>query len=213
MKITVMGPGGVGGYFGARLAAAGNDVTFLARGAHLQAMRKSGLRLDSEIGELHLDPVQVVADAGEIAAADAIIFAVKMGDTENAARSLQALAAKGAAVFTFQNGVESAERIGRILGAGNVVPGVARIGSHISEPGVVKQIGTFARLEFAESDGKPSARTAAFHAACKGAGFVSALAWPAAGAGAERCDGAPAVQQERQTESSCAMKRANRPAQ
>jgi 2-dehydropantoate 2-reductase len=108
-------------------------------------MRKSGLRLDSEIGTLHLDPVQVVADAGEIAAADAIIFAVKMGDTENAARSLQPLVAKGATVFTFQNGVESAERIGRILGAGNVVPGVARIGSHISEPGVVKQIGTFAR--------------------------------------------------------------------
>ena len=144
MKITVMGPGGVGGYFGARLAAAGNDVTFVARGAHLAAMRKSGLRLDSEIGKLHLDPVQVVADAGEIAAADAIIFAVKMGDTESAARSLQPLVAEGAAVFTFQNGVESAERVGRIVGAGNVVPGVARIGSHISEPGVVKQIGTFA---------------------------------------------------------------------
>jgi 2-dehydropantoate 2-reductase len=175
MKITVMGPGGVGGYFGARLAAAGNDVTFVARGAHLAAMRKSGLRLDSEIGMLHLDPVQVVADAGEIAAADAIIFAVKMGDTENAARSLQPLVAKGATVFTFQNGVESAERIGRILRAGNVVPGVARIGSHISEPGVVKQIGTFARLEFAESNGKPSARTATFHAACKQAGFEATL--------------------------------------
>ena len=79
MKITVMGSGGVGGYFGARLAAAGNDVTFVARGTHLAAMRKSGLRLDSEIGKLHLDPVKVVADAREIAAADAIIFAVKMG--------------------------------------------------------------------------------------------------------------------------------------
>jgi 2-dehydropantoate 2-reductase len=138
-------------------------------------MRKSGLRLDSEIGTLHLDPVQVVADAGEIAAADAIIFAVKISDTENAARSLQPLVAKGATVFTFQNGVESAERIGRILRAGNVVPGVARIGSHISKPGVVKQIGTFARLEFAESNGKPSARTATFHAACKQAGFEATL--------------------------------------
>ena len=85
MKITVMGPGGVGGYFGARLAAAGNDVTFVARGSHLAAMRKGGLRLDSDIGKLHLSPAQVVADAGEIAAADAIIFAVKLGDTENAA--------------------------------------------------------------------------------------------------------------------------------
>jgi 2-dehydropantoate 2-reductase len=98
-----------------------------------------------------------------------------MRDTDNAARSLQPLVAKGATVFTFQNGVESAERIGRILGAGNVVPGVARIGSHISEPGVVKQIGTFARLEFAESNGKASARTAAFHVACKEAGFEATL--------------------------------------
>ena len=108
MKITVMGPGGVGGYFGARLAAAGNDVTFVARGAHLQAMQAEGLRLDSEIGNLHLNPVKAVADAREISAADAIIFAVKMRDTESAAESLKPLVAKGAAIFTFQNGVESA---------------------------------------------------------------------------------------------------------
>lgn len=175
MKITVMGPGGVGGYFGARLAAAGNDVTFVARGSHLAAMRKSGLRLDSDIGKLHLEPVQVVADAGEIAAADAIIFAVKLGDTEKAAESLKALVAKGATVFTFQNGVESAERIGRIVGAKGVVPGVARIASHIVEPGVIQQSGSFARLDFAESDGKPSARTTAFHKACKEAGIDATL--------------------------------------
>jgi 2-dehydropantoate 2-reductase len=112
MKITVMGSGGVGGYFGARLAAAGNDVTFVARGAHLAAMKAKGLRLDSEIGNLHLDPVKAVADAREVPAADAIIFAVKMRDTESAAESLAPLVSKGATVFTFQNGVESAERIG-----------------------------------------------------------------------------------------------------
>jgi 2-dehydropantoate 2-reductase len=171
MKIAVMGPGGVGGYFGARLAAAGNDVTFVARGTHLAAMRRGGLRLDSELGSLHLDPVKVVADAREIAAADAIIFAVKMRDTESAAESLKPLVAKGPAIFTFQNGVESAARVGRIVGAGNVVPGVARIGSHISEPGVIKQTGTFCRLEFAEADGKPSGRVTALLEACKRAGF------------------------------------------
>jgi 2-dehydropantoate 2-reductase len=175
MKITVMGPGGVGGYFGARLAAAGNDVTFVARGPHLAAMRKNGLRLDSDIGKLHLNPVQVVPDAGEIAAADAIIFAVKLGDTEKAAETLKSLVAKGATVFTFQNGVESAERIGKIVGAKSVVPGVARIASHITEPGVIKQSGTFARLDFAESDGKPSARATAFHKACKDAGIDATL--------------------------------------
>lgn len=175
MKITVMGPGGVGGYFGARLAAAGNDVTFVARGAHLEAMRKDGLKLDSEIGPLHLKPVQVVADASQIAAADAIIFAVKMRDTESAATSLRGLTAKGATIFTFQNGVESVERIGRIVGIEHVVPGVARIGANISGPGVIKQIGSFARLEFAERDGSQSARTRAFHKACTDAGIEATL--------------------------------------
>jgi 2-dehydropantoate 2-reductase len=166
MKITVMGPGGVGGYFGARLAAAGNDVTFVARGAQLAAMRAGGLRLDSDLGHLLLKPVQAVANAAEVPAADAIIFAVKMRDTESAAESLRPLVANGATIFTFQNGVESAETIGRIVGAGNVVEGAARIASNIPEPGVIKQIGKFAILEFGERDGKPSARTSAFHAAC-----------------------------------------------
>ena len=175
MKIAVMGSGGVGGYFGARLASAGNDVTFMARGAHLEAMQKHGLRLDSEIGNLHLDPVKVVANASEIAAADAIIFAVKMRDTESAAESLRALVSKGATIFTFQNGVDSAERIGKVLGSGSVVEGAARIASHIPEPGVIKQDSNFAILEFGERDGKASARTQAFHAACAAAGIDAIL--------------------------------------
>src|SRR5262249_42004308 len=166
MKIAVMGPGGVGGYFGARLAAAGNDVTFVARGAHLEAMRRGGLRLDSQLGNLHLNPVKVVPDAREIAAADAILFAVKMRDTEKPAESLLALAAGGATVFTFQNGVESGPRITRILGPGKVVEGAARISAHIVEPGVLRQVGNFAVLEFGESDGSASPRVTAFHAAC-----------------------------------------------
>ena len=175
MKIAIMGPGGVGGYFGARLATAGNDVTFVARGAHLEAMKANGLRLDSDIGNALLKPVKVVSDAAEIAAADAVIFAVKMRDTETAAESLRPLVAKGAAVFTFQNGVESAARIGRIVGAGNVVEGAARIASNIPEPGVIKQIGKFAMLEFGERGGKPSARTSALHAACVAAGIDARL--------------------------------------
>ena len=175
LKITVMGPGGVGGYFGARLAAAGNDVTFVARGAHLDAMRANGLRLDSEIGALHLQKVRAVADAWEVPAADAIIFSVKMRDTEAAAEGLRGLAANGATVCTFQNGVESADRIGAMLGADRVVQGTARIGASISEPGVIKQIGTFARLDFGERDGRPSARTTAFLEACKAAGIDAHL--------------------------------------
>ena len=175
MKITIMGSGGVGGYFGARLAAAGNDVTFVARGAHMEAMKANGLYLDSEIGPLHLNPVQVANDAREIEAADAIIFAVKMRDTESAAQSLRPLVAKGATIFTFQNGVESAERIEKQMGPGHVVEGAARIAANISEPGVIKQIGKFATLEFGERDGKPSSRVTAFHAACTAAGIQASL--------------------------------------
>jgi 2-dehydropantoate 2-reductase len=175
MQISVMGSGGVGGYFGARLAAAGNDVTFVARGAHLEAMQTNGLRLDSEIGDLHLKPVKVVASAAEIPSAEAVIFAVKMRDTESAAESLRALVSKGAAIFTFQNGVDSAERIGKVLGPGSIVEGAARIASHIPEPGVIKQDSNFAILEFGERDGKPSPRTMAFHAACVAAGIDATL--------------------------------------
>ncbi len=171
MQIVVMGSGGVGGYFGARLAAAGNDVTFVARGAHLEAMQSHGLRLDSEIGNLHLSPVKAVADAGAIPSADAVIFAVKLRDTEAAAEGLRPLAAKGATIFTFQNGVESGARIARIVGPGKVVEGAARISAQIAEPGVIRQIGTFAILEFGEADGKPSDRASAFHAACVAAGI------------------------------------------
>jgi len=175
MKLVVMGPGGVGGYFGARLAAAGNDVTFVARGAHLEAMRTHGLKLDSELGALHVRPVVAVADATEISAADAIIFAVKLADTEGAAERLRGLVATGATVFTFQNGVESAERIGRLLGGANVVAGAARINAQISAPGVIRQQGKFASLEFGEADGRSSPRTAALLAACKEAGIAASL--------------------------------------
>src|SRR5262245_7052146 len=163
MKIVVMGSGGVGGYFGARLAAAGNDVTFVARGAHGDAMRKDGLRLDAELGSLHVNPVKVVPDAREIAAADAVMFTVKMRDTETAAETLRGLAAGGANIFTFQNGVESGSRIGRIVGPGKVVEGVARISAQIAAPGVIRQVGGFASLEVGEADGATSPRVKAFH--------------------------------------------------
>ena len=176
MRIAIMGAGGVGGYFGARLIKGGQaEVTFIARGSHLAAMRANGLRLDSDIGNLLLKPVKVVASAAEIPAADAIIFAVKMRDTESAAETLRPLVAKGAAVFTFQNGVESAERISRIVGAGNVVEGAARIASHIPEPGVIRQSSKFAVLEFGERNGKPSPRVQALLEACLSAGIDARL--------------------------------------
>jgi 2-dehydropantoate 2-reductase len=176
MKILVMGSGGVGGYFGGRLAAAGNDVTFVARGAHLAAMQKEGLLLDSQIGTVHLKPVKAVADPAEAGIPEIVIFATKMGDTEGAASQLRPVVREGVTIITFQNGVEGAEIIQRVLPGAHVVPGVARIASHISRPGVIEHRSPFARIEFGEAKGGSSPKLDAFHAVCKAAGIDAILA-------------------------------------
>ncbi|MEZ5855835.1 MAG: 2-dehydropantoate 2-reductase [Hyphomicrobiaceae bacterium] len=175
MKILVMGSGGVGGYFGGRLAAAGHDVTFVARGAHLEAMRKDGLTLDSQIGNAVIKPARAVADAGEAEAPDVVMFATKLGDTEAAAASLKPVVKDGTVIITFQNGVDGPEIIQRVLPGADVVAGVARIASHISRPGVIEHRSPFARIEFGAWDGKPSPKLEAFHAACKAAGIDAVL--------------------------------------
>lgn len=178
MRIAIMGSGGIGGYFGARLAAAGNDVTFIARGAHLEAMRANGLIVKSLLGDVTIKPVKVTSDPASIDAVDAIMFGTKMGDTDAAARQLLALVAKNPAttVFTFQNGVESADRIEAVLGKGRVVPGVARIATAVEAPGVIAHTSKFARLEIGEQDKSRSDRVVAFHTACKAAGIDAIVA-------------------------------------
>lgn len=175
MKIAVVGAGGVGGYFGARLAQAGIDVTFLARGSHLAAIQSRGLRIESPLGDAHVPSVRAFAKADEVGPVDAIIFAVKMKDTEAAAESVRPLVARGASLFTFQNGIESAARIGAVIGTENVVPGTAMISSTVVEPGVIRQTGTSGRLTFGEPDHSASERTDRFLAACQKAGIDTVL--------------------------------------
>ena len=175
MKILVMGSGGVGGYFGARLAGAGNEVTFVARGSHLEAMRADGLVLDSQLGNLTVKPARAVSDPREAGAADIVMFATKLGDTESAARSLGPVIGRETIVITFQNGVDGPEIIARTLPGAHVVPGVARIASHIARPGVIEQRGPFARIEFGEVGGANGTKLAAFHATCKAAGIDAVL--------------------------------------
>ena len=148
LKIAVMGSGGVGGFFGARLAQSGSDVTFVARGSHLAAIRAEGLRVDSKTSATHIHPARCVENAADAGAVDAVLFCVKMADTESAARQILPLVARGATVFTFQNGVESADKVGAIVGARHVVAGTAQIAAVISEPGVIKHTGTMARMVF-----------------------------------------------------------------
>lgn len=171
MRIAVIGAGGVGGAFGAALAKAGADVTFVARGAHLDAMRRDGLRVQGGRGETLIAPCQATDDPAMIGPVDIVMFCVKLWDVESAGERIKPLVGAGTAVIPFQNGIDAADRLVPILGAGAVMGGVAQISATISAPGVITQTGTFMRLVFGELAGGRSARGDAFLALCKQAGF------------------------------------------
>ena len=171
MRIAVMGAGGVGGYFGARLAQAGHDVAFVARGRHLAAMRERGLSVRSANGDAHLANPRVTDDPASIGAVDVVMFAVKLWDTEDAAARCVALVRDGGIVIPFQNGVESVERIGAVVGRNRVAGGVAYIAATIAEPGVIAHTGTMARLRIGATIASQQSQIDAFAAACREARF------------------------------------------
>lgn len=171
MRIAVIGAGGVGGAFGAALAKAGTDVTFVARGAHLAAMQKDGLRVEGGRGDTLISPCQATDDPASIGPVDIVMFCVKLWDVESAGERIKPLIGPDTAVITFQNGIDAPERLVPILGARAVMGGVAQISATIAEPGVIRQTGTFMRLVFGELGGGKSARGEAFLALCKAAGF------------------------------------------
>lgn len=162
MKIAVMGAGALGCYFGGRIAASGEDISFIARGAHLEALRSNGLRIESPFGDLHLRHVDATDSPGDVGPVDLVLFLVKLYDTEDAARAMAPLLGPETAVLTFQNGVDAAARIKAIAGAGRVISGIALIPADIRAPGIVRHSGNFARLVFGETDGRDSERCRAF---------------------------------------------------
>lgn len=170
MRIAMMGSGGVGGYFGARLAHAGHDVTFIARGRHLAAMREHGLRVKSSGGDMHLAQPKVTDDPSTIAPVEAVFFAVKLWDTEDAARQIAPLLARGGVVIPFQNGVESMQRVGAVLGHERVLGGTAHIAASIGEPGVIVHLGTMQRIRIGAAHGEPPAVARALVQALKDVG-------------------------------------------
>jgi len=174
MKIAVMGAGGVGGYFGGRLAQAGNEVVFIARGKHLDALRATGLSLKSPAGDATVK-VKAVEDPADAGSAEVVLFAVKLWDTETAAEAIRPLVANGGAVIPFQNGVESIERIGAVLGREHVMGGAAYIAARIGEPGEIVQTGKMARLRFGPVEASQRAVAQAFHTACVKAGIEAEL--------------------------------------
>jgi 2-dehydropantoate 2-reductase len=176
MKIAIMATGGVGGYFGARLAAAGQDVHFIARGAHLAALRANGLKLHSANGDLWLRPVAATDDPATIGAADIVLFAVKQYDTVTAAKAIAPLIGGVTGVISLQNGVDRTDPLRAILGGAHVMGGVAYItAAEVASPGVITHVGSVARLIFGERDGSISPRAERFLAACKQAGIDATL--------------------------------------
>jgi 2-dehydropantoate 2-reductase len=175
MRIAVVGAGGVGGGFGAALAKAGAEVTFIARGAHLKAMRENGLKVQGGRGETHLVPTKATDNPASVGPVDIVLFCVKLWDVESAGHHIKPLIGADTAVIPLQNGIDAAERLIPILGHNAVMGGVAQISASITAPGVIQQVGTFMRMIFGELDGKRSKRGEDFLALCLKAGFEATL--------------------------------------
>ncbi|HZS64639.1 MAG TPA: 2-dehydropantoate 2-reductase [Xanthobacteraceae bacterium] len=175
MHIAVMAAGAVGGYFGARLSAAGHDVHFIARGAQLAALRKDGLRVDSPLGHLHLKQVAATDNPRDVGAVDIVLFAVKLWDTETAAKAAKPLVGSHTRVITLQNGVDSVERIAPIVGKEHVIGGVSYISSVIASPGVISHTSPFARILCGHADRRADPALSAFVQAAQQAGVDAAL--------------------------------------
>lgn len=171
MKIAIMGAGGIGAYFGARLQADRHKVAFVARGAHLEAMRRDGLKVRSPVGDLDLARVAASDDPSAFGVVDIVLFCVKLWDVEAAAEAIRPMLAPETAVVPLQNGVSVCDTLEGVLGAQAVMGGVAKISATIEAPGMIRHNGQFARLIFGERDGRRSARAEALHAACRDAGI------------------------------------------
>jgi 2-dehydropantoate 2-reductase len=171
MRVTIMGSGAVGGYFGAKLAQGGADVGFVARGAHLAAMRENGLRIESKLGDIHLTQVRASDDPAALGPADYVLICVKLWDTETAARAVAPIVGPETAVISLQNGVTKDDILRQILGDKAVMGGLCYIGSALAAPGVIRHTGVMQKMVFGEYDGSRSPRAVAFLEACKRGGI------------------------------------------
>jgi 2-dehydropantoate 2-reductase len=176
MKIAMMGSGGVGGFFGGRLAHAGYDVSFIARGAHLAAMRERGLLIENRAqGDIRIPKVRATDDPASLGPVDLVIFSVKLWDTEAAARKIRPLLKPGTGVLSLQNGVIKDDILRRELGEAPVMGGVGYVATTISRPGVIHQTGTMQRIVLGEYDGRISERASFLHEALLKSGVNAEL--------------------------------------
>ena len=174
MRIGIMGSGGLGGYFGARLAIGGADVHFIARGKHLDAMRGDGLRIEGP-QPMHLPSVQASADPAEVGVVDVVMLGVKLWDTEQAIAQMRPMVGPHTTVISFQNGVLKDDFLRAAFPAQQLMGGVGYVATTIEAPGVIRQTGPMQRLLFGEFDGSRSARGEALLAACLAGGIQAEL--------------------------------------
>lgn len=176
MRIAVMGAGGLGGYYGARLAKGGADVVFVARGAHLDAMKANGLTVESTIESFALPRVTATDDPASIGGpVDVVLFTVKLWDTEAAARAILPIVGPDTAVLSLQNGVQKDDMLRPILGEAPVMGAIAQISAAVPRPGTITQVGQMQRLAFGEFDGRVSPRAEALLEACKAGGVAAEI--------------------------------------
>lgn len=172
MKIAVIGSGGVGGYFGARLAASGSSVTFVARGRQFAALKRNGLSIQSSRGNLHLEAIRVVEDIAKVGPVDLAVIAVKLWDIEEVGKATKSLVDEGASVLSLQNGVDKDDVLRRYLPAEAVLGAVCYISAEIGDPGVIRHNGIVQQIIFGEYSGKTSQRSTMFLEACRQAAIV-----------------------------------------
>ncbi len=158
MKIAIMGTGGVGGYYGGLLAQAGHEVTFIARGAHLAAIRSQGLQVRSVFGDFRVSPAQATDNPAKAGVVELVVFATKTYHTDEAAQLIKPMVGRDTMIISFQNGVDAAERIAQIVGVEHLLGGATWLSAAIEEPGVIGQYSRFRRIVLGELDGRTTPR-------------------------------------------------------
>jgi 2-dehydropantoate 2-reductase len=172
MRIIVFGTGGAGGFFGAQLARAGEDVTFIARGEHLRAIRANGLRLETPAGEIVISPAQATDDPTEITGVEVVLLGVKAWQVREAARMMRPAIGPETFVVPLQNGVDAASELATVLGSGHILAGLCGTFSRVTAPGRIRSVGSANFIKFAELDNRPSDRAIRLREAFRKAGVA-----------------------------------------
>jgi 2-dehydropantoate 2-reductase len=177
VRIAVFGTGAVGGYFGGRLAEAGEDVRFIARGQHLGAIRDQGLRVTSVEGDFLIQPARVTDEPAALGAVDVVLLGVKAWQVPEAAEAMRPLVGPRTCILPLQNGIDAPERLVEVFGASHVLGGLCRVMAYVDAPGHVRHIGAAPYIAFGELDRSGSRRTEALlQAFSRARGVVAEIA-------------------------------------